>query len=215
MKALTVVVAMALLASCVEPPRVYHEAVLVSQPPLGHAAVAPLLAIPNSTESGHGAHKPPIGVPISQPDPAWVQCSDIVCGDFTISGTMTAQSFIEGAPLVYDDPANLPSFEVGPNATTIIVSNGLNVGTVVLPIAVESVGRVVRIKAIGNSDVNIFGHPHAVANENDQIDGAPSYCMQWIDGAPWPSVTVQAYENTTVQPDDPLRFGWAIIAVTP
>jgi hypothetical protein len=162
-------------------------------------------------------------VPVEQPSPSVGSpdsgspptCSDLVCGDFTIDGTMSAQSFIEGAPIVYDVPINSPPFEVGENTTTIIVRNELEVGTLVLPLAANSVGRIIRIKAIGNSEVNVFGHSHAVPNERDQIDDAPSYCMQWINGAPWPSVTVQAYENTSLQPGDPKRFGWAVIAVSP
>lgn len=180
-----------LFAACAcEPPRVYNEPVFI--------------------------HEDGSELPIADPPQSAISCSDLACdGDLTISGRMAASSFLEGAPVIVDAVANV-IYNIPVNATTILVyPNGL-VTHVVLPIAESAPGRIVRVKIMGAGRVDVQGSVvDPSMNVTDQIDGAPSYGLQGVDGGPYPSVTVQAYHDAFVPPNAPQRRGWAVIAVSP
>jgi len=186
----------ALLASCYEPPRVYHVE--------RDDRYAPAAPIPGPIRAHVDA------IPIEQP-PAQsaIPCSDLVCGDFTITGTMTAQTFNEASPVIVDGAAS-STYVIPDNATTFLVYPINDTVTVVLPLAADNAGRIVRVKAMGVGPVDIHG-----AFNVDTIDGLPSYALQGMANAPLPSVTVQAFYDSSGQPGDPHHSGWAIIAVTP
>ncbi len=176
-----------LFAACAcEPPRVYHEPVFIHE---GDAELPPQNAL---------------------------ACSDLTCdGDLTISGRMTASSFLEGAPVIVDAVANV-TYDVPVNATTILVYPNGSATTVRLPAALPSPGRIVRVKAMGAGWVDVQGALlDPSMNVTDSIDGATSYGLQGLDGGPYPSVTVQAYHDAFVPPNAPQRTGWAVIAVSP
>jgi hypothetical protein len=178
-----------LFAACAcEPPRVYNEPVFIQV----------------------------TGAPIAAPPQSALLCSDLACdGDLAISGQMAASSFLEGAPIIVDAVANV-TYTIPVNATTILVYPNGSATTVVLPIAESAPGRIVRVKIMGAGWVDVQGSVvDPSMNVTDQIDGAPSYGLQGLDGGPYPSVTVQAYHDAFVPPNAPQRMGWAVIAVSP
>jgi hypothetical protein len=196
-------------ACCVEPPRVYHEAVpvpmVVTQDGMTPTPV-PSVAITGA---------PVLAPPPESPPPPPIACSDLACGDFTIAGMMTASSFREGPPVVVDVVANV-SYQAPVNATTLLVYPNGDTGAVTLPCAADVPGRILRVKAMGTGWVDVHGAINQDTGLLDTIDAQPFYSLQSLTGAAYPSVTLQAfYDDPGASPFMPHRTGWAVIAVSP
>jgi hypothetical protein len=109
-----------MLSACTyEPPREYTVPVVIP--------------IDNTTPPTSGIIA--TGAPISDPVNASFQCADLACdGDFAVSGRISASSFLEGAPLIYDGTVN-DVYQVPPNSTTILVYPNGPPTEIELPIA--------------------------------------------------------------------------------
>lgn len=192
--------AMPLLASCYyEPPREYTVPVVIP--------------IDNTTPPASNVIA--TGAPISDPVSASLQCVDLACdGDFAVSGRISASSFLEGAPLIYNGTVN-GVFSILPNTTTVIVYAPGPPIDIELPLSTEAPGRIVRIKVMGVGGVNIKGHLDPMTNQPENVDNAPSMLIPSIISAPPPAITLQAYVDEFVPPGAPKRSGWAVLSVYP
>jgi hypothetical protein len=143
-----------------------------------------------------------------------VACDNISCdGNLSVSGQISASSFLEGAPLIVDNN-QVDVWQVPTNATTIIVYSSIPTTVIELPLSTEAPGRIVRIKAMSGS-VTINGGLDETTGKPEQIDNESSFFLAAVVNSPPPAITLQAYVDEFVPPGAPKRSGWAVLSVYP